>query len=608
VPVRRDNPSWGRRDAFVTIVEFADLECPYCAQAESALREVRRAYGPDTVRIVWKHWPLPFHKYAKPAAEAAQGVFEAAGADAFWKFHDAVLGGQDSLGPDSFLKWAAEARVADVGALRTGMTSHVWATKVERDLAEGARAGVSGTPSFFVNGIPLIGAQPFAAFQRIIDGELAESQAAVKAGVPRPRLYAERTRAHVKAPSAEDSRKLAAGEDPEPDSSTVFRIPIGASPSLGRLDARVTIVEFSDFECPFCKRVEPTLRALRDRFGDKLRLVWKNQALPVHVQAEPAAELAMAIRAHRGNAAFWKFHDRLFESQPDLSDDMLVKLAIQMGLRDAEAREVLAEHSYRNEIEADEGLAEDFGVRGVPSFFINGRKVVGAQPAEVFIAIVDEEIKKAEGLMSRGTKPEQIYGELTKDGRTPAAPATKSLPRSLPADGPSRGSPRAKVTIHEFADFECPYCSQVDPVLARVLKDFGDKVRLVWHDLPLTMHAHALLAARAAHEVLAEKGVDAFWRFHDTLLSHQDKLTRDDVDGYASEMHVAPARWKTALDGELRTPEIEADVQAASDAGIQGTPAFLVVAGSAAEGYFIDGAESYWTFRKAIEWTLGEKP
>ncbi|MGA2448760.1 MAG: thioredoxin domain-containing protein [Polyangiaceae bacterium] len=602
VPVRRDNPSWGRRDALVTIVEFADLECPYCAQAESALGEVRRVYGPETIRIVWKHFPLPFHAKAMPAAEAAQGVFEVGGNEAFWKFHDAALRGQGELDLDSFVRWAHDAGISDPALLRSGIASHAWSAKVDRDRAEGALAGVDGTPSFFVNGIGLTGAQPFAEFRRVIDKELAEAQSSVKAGTPRARLYVERARSNTKPPAPESAGP------PTLDSSTVYRIPVGDSPSLGRKDAPVTIIEFSDFQCPYCKSVEPTLHVLWDRFGDKIRLVWKNLALPFHPRAEPAAELAMAVSDRKGNAAFWKVHDRMFESQSDLSEATLLRLAIQEGLRENEARTVLAEHSYRAKLEADAALAEDFGAQGTPHFFINGRRVVGAQPADVFITVIDDEIKKAEALIAQGTRPDQVYEAVTKDGQTPPPPATKSIPRSLTEGGPWRGNPRAKVTIHEFADFECPFCSRVDPVLDRVLKEFGDKIKLVWHDLPLAMHPHASLAARAAREMLTEKGVVAFWRLHDKMLAAQDKLTREDLDAYAADLHVSPARWKAALDAGLRTPEIDADARAAGDAGIAGTPAFLIVAGSSAEGYFIEGAQSYWSFRKAIARALGEGP
>ena len=79
---------WGKRDAPVTIVQYSDFQCPYCSRVEPTMDQVKSTYGPDKVRIVWKNYPLPFHQNAKPAAEAAQGVFALGGNDAFWKWHD----------------------------------------------------------------------------------------------------------------------------------------------------------------------------------------------------------------------------------------------------------------------------------------------------------------------------------------------------------------------------------------------------------------------------------------------------------------------------------------------------------------------------------------
>jgi protein-disulfide isomerase len=597
VPVRRDDPSWGHRDALVTIVEFADFECPFCARAEATLEEVRRSYGPEAVRIVWKHNPLDFHSNAKPAAEAAQGVFELAGPEVFWKFHDAVLRDQESLNLESLVAWGAMAGIADPAALRAGIISGAWRQKVKRDTAEGEALGVHGTPTFFVNGIPIRGAQPFTVFQKIIDSEVAEAQAQLRAGTPRARLYVERS---------VENAKLAAGQDPDDPTLKVFRVPVGTSAARGSAAAWVTVVEFGDFQCPFCKQVEPTLKGLRERFGDRLRIIWKNELLPMHVRAEPAAELAEAVRAKGGNVAFWEFHDRVFASQPDLEEDTLLKLAAQASLPEDEAKKVLAEHRYQTGIDADEALADDFGVHGAPTFFINGRRVVGAQPVNVFTRIVEQEIDKAQRAISQGTKATEVYDALTKDGAGPEPFTTKVVPKSLQSGSPSRGNSRAKVAIHEFADFECPYCSQADAVVVRVLKEFGDKVRLVWHDLPLPMHHHAMLAARAAGEVFAEKGVDAFWRFHDKMFSAQDQLTRDDVDRYASPLNMDRARWKVALDGDSAVPRIDADAQAAREADIEGTPSFLIVSGSDVKGLYLEGAPSYWRIRKAIAHALGD--
>ncbi len=216
--------------------------------------------------------------------------------------------------------------------------------------------------------------------------------------------------------------------------------------------------------------------------------------------------------------------------------------------------------------------------------------------------------KKAEGLIARGTKPEQIYGELDEGWPSTPGPCDEKHSKVAALEWTFARQPASQGDRSRICRF------RVSVLFARrsrprfSLDDFGSKVRLVWHDMPLSMHPHAMLAARAAREMLAEKGIEAFWRFHDKLLSNQDALTREHVDGYASEMHAVPARWKEALDGSLRSSEIDADVRAAADAGITGTPAFLVVAGAAEQGYFIEGAQTYWTFRKVIARALGEEP
>src|SRR5580700_1378573 len=116
VPVSSKDPLWGKRDAPVTIVEYSDFQCPYCSRVEPTMDQVRTAYGPDKVRVVWKNNPLPFHQNAKPAAEAAQGVFALAGSDGFWKFHDTAFKNQSALNEDSYTKWAKDAGVKDEAA------------------------------------------------------------------------------------------------------------------------------------------------------------------------------------------------------------------------------------------------------------------------------------------------------------------------------------------------------------------------------------------------------------------------------------------------------------------------------------------------------------
>src|SRR5262249_14983607 len=154
-----------------------------------------------------------------------------------------------------------------------------------------------------------------------------------------------------------------------------------------------------DFQCPFCKRVEETLKRVRSDYGDKVRLVWKNEPLPFHPRALPAAELALEARAQKGDAGFWAAHDKLFESQPKLEDSDLEDVAKSLGLDVAKVKSAIATQRYKRAIDAEADEADDLQASGTPHFFINGRRLVGAQPYEKFQKLIDEELVKAKALV-----------------------------------------------------------------------------------------------------------------------------------------------------------------------------------------------------------------
>src|ERR1700722_8617820 len=188
IPISSKDPMWGKRDAPVTIVQFSDFQCPFCSKVEPAIDQVKSTYGPDKVRIVWKNKPLSFHPNAKPAAEAAAGVFALKGNDAFWKFHDTAFKNQSALSRSSYETWA-QATGVDMAQFKAGLDSHKWAAKVEKDDAVSTQAGVSGTPAALVNGVLVSGAQPFDKFKAVIDQELAKAQAKIASGTPKNHIY-----------------------------------------------------------------------------------------------------------------------------------------------------------------------------------------------------------------------------------------------------------------------------------------------------------------------------------------------------------------------------------------------------------------------------------
>lgn len=609
IPVLASDPQQGDKTALVTIVEFSDLECPFCARAASTLEAVREVYPPSDVRVVWKHYPLPFHAHARALAETGVGVQELGGAEAFFRYERAVFGERSprmgALGPgpaigDDTARRMAEAAGVDGATIEAGLRDGRWRPRVEMDLALGKAIGVTGTPAFYINGTPLSGAQPLDKFKETIDQELVRAKALVAAGTPRGNVYATATRAVFKAPrpAADDD-----DDDAPPPDVAVYKAPVGNAPSRGPASALVTIVEFSDFQCPYCKRAEGTLTALRTHYGDKIRIVWKDMPLDFHKQAMPAAIAAREARAQKGDAAFWDMHDRLFDNQTKLEDKDLLDYGKLVGLDVQKLKRALDQKTHLRAIYADQDEGDDVEASGTPHFFINGKRLVGAQPMDKFQAVIDAELKRAEALVAAGTPATNVYAELQKNAVVKTqAPVTKTV--ALDPKAPSRGPAGAKVTIVQFSDFQCPFCKRVEPTIDDVLKAYPKDVRLEWRNLPLAMHPDAELAAEAALEAKAQKGSAGFFKMHALLFDGQtrtDGLKRDALDGYAKKLGLDTARFGRALDGHVHLAAIKADQAVAQAAGVSGTPAFVI------NGTFVSGAQGFRKFRRAIEAGLAKK-
>ena len=173
------------------------------------------------------------------------------------------------------------------------------------------------------------------------------------------------------------------------------------APSLGPKSAPVTIVTFSDFQCPFCARVNPTLERIRAEYGDRVRIVWRNYPLAFHQNAMPAAEASVEVYRQRGNDGFWRFHSLLFENQRALGADDLAHYAELAGADGRRVSEALRDHRHQTVVRSDMAAFDDSGARaGTPAFFINGRMLRGAQPYERFRAAVERELT-AEGATGR---------------------------------------------------------------------------------------------------------------------------------------------------------------------------------------------------------------
>src|SRR5262249_14839271 len=208
------------------------------------------------------------------------------------------------------------------------------------------------------------------------------------------------------------------------DGTERYRIPVASSPVRWGDAAKVTIVEYSDYQCPFCGRVEDTLARIEKDYGGAVRLVWKDNPLPFHNNAQPAAE---AARAAGAQGRFWPMHDLLMANQKALSRPDLESYAAELKLDLGAFKAALDDHRYARDIAGDVTEAKNFGALGTPTFFINGRVLRGAQPYEQFKQLIDDEIMRADLLAAKGVRPSAIYDEITRRGLTKAVPPKPQL-------------------------------------------------------------------------------------------------------------------------------------------------------------------------------------
>lgn len=171
VPIDPSDPIAGATDAPITIVQFAEYQCPYCGRAKPTLDALLRAY-PGKVRVVFKDFPLDGHPRARPAAIAAQCAGEQG---RYWQMNDALLGAQDALDDVSLAEHARRAGL-DLDAWQACVGSGRTEPGIDADLATGRAIGVSATPTFFVDGLLVAGAQPYERFATLIDRELASRE------------------------------------------------------------------------------------------------------------------------------------------------------------------------------------------------------------------------------------------------------------------------------------------------------------------------------------------------------------------------------------------------------------------------------------------------
>ncbi len=199
----------------------------------------------------------------------------------------------------------------------------------------------------------------------------------------------------------------------------LYAVPLDDAPIKGPGDALVTIVEFSDFQCPYCDRAAETVKQVFEESPGDIRIAFRHAPLASHRAAALAAEATMA--AHE-QGKFWEYHDQLFARRAELGSGgrpLLEAIAEELDLDLERFRETLDSHRYRDLVNDDRRLLRELGRSGVPTFFINGRLLVGAQPIEVFREVIERERERARELLEKGVARDELYRELIREGTAP---------------------------------------------------------------------------------------------------------------------------------------------------------------------------------------------
>jgi protein-disulfide isomerase len=397
------------------------------------------------------------------------------------------------------------------------------------------------------------------------------------------------------------------------------QIPLDGRPAIGAAEPLVTLVVFTDFECPHCARLRVTLARLTELYGDETRVVFRQFPLPSHPHARDAAVAALAVHRALGDEAFERMHDLMFDNQRALERADLATYAGEAGLPPGQLEEGLASDTFDALVAEDVALGRRVRISGTPTLFVNGRMVAGSPTFLELEAIVDEEVVLAREAMRRGVLRAELYDAVLAAASPPEAFVRRRVAQpsrvedapppdddrvfvlAVPEGAPARGPADARVTIQVWSDFECGHCASLVPTLERLREAYPDTLRVVFRHYPLSFHRHARDAHLAAIAVLAQRGPDAFWRFHDELFAHQDALGEEELEQYAEAAGLAPRPYRRAVAEPATNDVLERDVGALEELGVSiGTPMVFV------NGRLMRGARPYEELRAAVDRALAE--
>ena len=373
-----------------------------------------------------------------------------------------------------------------------------------------------------------------------------------------------------------------------------FAMSPGKAPAIGPENAKIPMIVYLDYQCPFCQKFLPTIEQVTKDYPKDVRITIKMHPLSIHPNALPAAEAAMAANAQ---GKFFEMHKKLYENQTNLTRDKFVALAKEIGLDVDKFTKDLDAHTYLPGIQAEAKEVEDIGATGTPVTFINGRFLNGAKPYANLKDTIDEELGWAKAGNRPAFKTGRNISETTYPKPVQPGPDPNKIYDLKAGDAPFKGPANAKVTILHYFDYQCPFCVRVSPTLEQILKAYPNDVRIVYKMHPLPFHDHAMIGAEAAQ---AAKAQGKFHEMTEKLMATNGQFSRDKIMEIAQSLGLDMKKFTSDLDNHTYKAAIDAEAKEAMDAGANGTPASFI------NGHFVNGAQPYEQFKAVIDAELAK--
>lgn len=512
VPIRTSNPTEP-----VSMVVFSDFECPYSAKLYPEIQKLQSRF-PGQIHIAYKQLPLPIHPDSPLAHRAAlaagrQGKFDA--------MAELLYSNQKPQDLAALVSFARQLHL-DVPRFRRDMESASVTQQLEADVDEARALAIEQTPTVFINGKTLVGYQSEQTLENVVVKGLAT--AAQAPALPEP---------DNSAPLSPDLRAV---------------IETNAAATQGPADAPLTIVEFTDFQCPFCRAAVSPMEQLMNSRGKQVRWVVHTFPLDFHPDSELASEAALAA-GEQGK--FWQMQDLLFANQSALKLENLRNYAEQLHLNMQQFNEALATRRFAGRIAADRALGTRAGVSGTPTFVVYGQLMTGARSLAELTQLADAHV--------RGSQPAL------------STTATRVMPPTLPDQQVAGSSSAAPLTLTWFSDVRSPLAERQAELIRKLAAMYDGRVRVLFRAYPLESHADGVISSQA---LLAALKQGKFWEMYNAIAERRDLLDTEKLATIASGLKMDLRQF--AQDMPSSSAEVSADIDEATRRGIQGAPVLFV--------------------------------